>query len=193
MTTSDEEFRQDFFGTCGDKPVGEDITGPAVISIPAPPASNQNIFAHVNMTLKVNACFNVHCSVCFRYDFWNILLCIYVGFLLHKGHAVKHDCGMVMIAVDVHRESEEDTVPAPLEKATETAQEQELTQQKNKNWNSTRTRLKQGSEAPVAGPVEDKSVSDSHKDMKTDEAGEMVGEGTRHKICKTPKPQIWEI
>ena len=50
---------QDFFGTeGGEKPVGQDIaesdvTGPCVVLMPAPP-NNQNVFGHVNMSIKVN-------------------------------------------------------------------------------------------------------------------------------------------
>ena len=56
MTTSDDELRHDFFGGEGEGewPVGQDITGPALVSMPAPPASNQNIFAHVDDIINVH-------------------------------------------------------------------------------------------------------------------------------------------
>ena len=58
-TTSDEEMSKDFFGVdVGEKPVGQDIgqdvTGPCVMSMPAPTPDNQNMFAHVEVTMKVN-------------------------------------------------------------------------------------------------------------------------------------------
>ena len=42
MTISDDELRHDFFGVEGEGewPIEQDITGPALVSMPVPPASN---------------------------------------------------------------------------------------------------------------------------------------------------------